>query len=120
MNWNNVLSEADLPDGARRVLTIADQQVLLINHQGHIHAVGNRCPHMGAKMEKGDVTEDGAIVCPRHRSVFDLEDGTVREWVPWPPVVGRALGAVSQENALPVYPTKVEDGSIWVAEEPHE
>jgi nitrite reductase/ring-hydroxylating ferredoxin subunit len=37
--------------------------------------------------------------------------------VPWPPVVGRALSAISQENALPVFPTKVEDGSIWVAVE---
>ncbi len=119
MNWTNVASEADLPQGARRVVTVAGKEILLINHQGHIHAVDNRCPHLQAKMENGELTEDGAIVCPRHHSVFALDTGEVQEWVPWPPVVGRALGAISQENALPVYPTKVEDGSIWVSfEEP--
>ncbi|MGD8996619.1 MAG: nitrite reductase (NAD(P)H) small subunit, partial [Anaerolineae bacterium] len=56
----------------------------------------------------------GLIVCPRHHSVFDLETGAVQEWAPWPPVVGRALGAIYQENTLPVYPTKVENGRIWV------
>lgn len=77
--------------------------------------MGSRCPHMGANMQNGEVTAEGAIVCPRHHSVFDLTTGAVEDWVPWPPVVGRALGAVSQERALPVYPTKVEEGSIWVA-----
>ena len=120
MNWKNVLPEADLPNGARRVVTIAEREVLLINRAGEIHAIGNRCPHMNARMEKGEVTGDGSIVCPRHHSVFDLETGAVEEWVPWPPVVGRALGALSQENALPTYPTKVEDGSIWVGIEASE
>lgn len=72
---------------------------------------------MRAKMEKGEVTDEGGIVCPRHHSVFDLETGAVEEWVTWPPIVGRALGAISQENALPVFPTKVEDGNIWVGVE---
>jgi nitrite reductase/ring-hydroxylating ferredoxin subunit len=88
--------------------------VLLINREGEIHAVGNRCPHMQAKLINGEVTEEGVIVCPRHHSVFDLETGAVQEWVPWPPVVGRALAAISQENALAVFPTKIENGSIWV------
>jgi len=44
----------------------------------------------------------------------------VQEWVPWPPVVGRALGAISQESALPVYSTKAEGGSIWVGMEDRE
>lgn len=115
MNWNDVLSKTDLPDGSRRVVTVAGREVLLINHGDEIRAVGNRCTHMQARMEKGDVTEDGVIVCPRHHSAFDLGTGAVQAWVPWPPVVGRALGAISQENALPTYRTKVENGRIWVA-----
>ena len=53
-------------------------------------------------------------------SVFDLETGAVQEWVPWPPVAGRALAAIARENGLPVYPTKVENGSIWVGIEDYE
>jgi nitrite reductase/ring-hydroxylating ferredoxin subunit len=108
------LSKDDLPSGIRRVISVAGREVLLINRGGEVHAVGSRCPHMQAQLANGEVTENGVIVCPRHHSVFDLETGTVQEWVPWPPVVGRVLGALAQENALPVYPTKVEDGSIWV------
>ena len=114
MQWMAALPEGDLPEGARRVVTVGGREMLLINYRGKIYAVGSRCPHLQAKMEKGELTEDGAIVCPRHHSVFELEDGTVREWVPWPPVVGRALGAISQENRLPAYPTKVEDGMVFV------
>lgn len=120
MNWTQVLPEADLPDGARSVVDVGGREVLLINRAGEIHAVGNRCPHMNAKMEKGELTEDRSIVCPRHHSVFHLETGAVEAWVPWPPVVGRALGALSQENALPTYSTKVEAGSIWVGIEASE
>jgi nitrite reductase/ring-hydroxylating ferredoxin subunit len=96
------------------VSIVAGQEVLLINREGEIHAVGNRCPHMQARLENGEVTKDGFIVCPRHHSIFDLGTGAVRDWVPWPPVVGRALAAISQENTLPVYPTKIENGNIWV------
>lgn len=117
MNWTNVLPEADLPDGARRVVTVAGKEVLLINRAGKIHAISNRCTHMNARMEKGEVTGDGSIACPRHHSVFRLETGAVEDWVPWPPVVGRALGALSEENALPTYSTKVEADSIWVGSE---
>jgi len=114
MNWIRVLSREDLPPGTRRVSEVKDREILLINHRGEIYAVGNRCPHMQARLENGELTASGEIVCPRHHSVFDLETGSVEDWVPWPPVVGRALGAISQQNSLPVYPTKIEDGGIWV------
>lgn len=120
MNWIRVLTREDLPPGTRRVSHVADREILLINHQGEIYAVGNRCPHMQASLESGQVTATGEIVCPRHHSVFDLESGNVEDWVPWPPLVGRALGAISQQRSLPAYPTKVEGGGIWVGIEESE
>jgi nitrite reductase/ring-hydroxylating ferredoxin subunit len=120
MSWIRVLAKDDLPPGTRRAMTIYGEHILLINQDGKIHAVGNRCPHLRAEMRNGEVTEDGRIVCPRHHSVFDLETGVVKEWVPWPPVVGLALSAISRENALPVYPTKVEREGIWVDTEESE
>ncbi len=114
MTWIKVLSQAELPEGARQLVDAGGQDVLLLHHGGHIYAVANRCPHLGASLARGEVTEDGAIVCPRHRSAFDLGTGAVKDWSPWPPAVGRVLGAVRQEQSLPVYPTKVEGGEIWV------
>jgi nitrite reductase/ring-hydroxylating ferredoxin subunit len=75
---------------------------------------------MRAKLINGELTEDGFIVCPRHQSAFDLETGAVQAWVPWPPIVGRALAAFAEEDSLPVYPTKVENGRIWVSFEASE
>jgi nitrite reductase/ring-hydroxylating ferredoxin subunit len=72
---------------------------------------------MGASLEKAKVTEENTLVCPRHRSVFDLRTGKVKEWVPWPPAIGRVLGSVSREMPLPVYPTRIDQGSIWVGTE---
>ena len=114
MNWHSALPENDLPRGTKTVATVGGTEVLLVNHEGNIYAVSSRCPHLQARLIRGEITEDGAIVCPRHHSAFDMKTGAVREWVPWPPVVGRALGALSPEHVLPVYPTKVENGSIWI------
>ncbi|MGD2104553.1 MAG: Rieske (2Fe-2S) protein [Anaerolineae bacterium] len=114
MGWVKGLPLDNLLPGERRVLNVAGREVLLINHEGEIYATGSRCPHMHAKLKDGEVTEDDTIVCPRHHSVFDLETGAVEDWVPWPPVVGRALGAVSEKTGLPVYATKVEDGTVWI------
>lgn len=98
-----------------------ERAILLLHHGGQIYAVDNTCPHMGAALEGGGVTEDGAIVCPRHHSAFDLQTGDVRDWAPWPPGVGRVLGAISREKALPVFPIRIEEGSIWIGlEEPQQ
>jgi nitrite reductase/ring-hydroxylating ferredoxin subunit len=119
MNWIEVLAQDELPEGARQVVKTAARDILLINHRGQIHAVDNRCPHMGASLARGEVTDEGTIICPRHHSSFDMHTGDVKDWAPWPPGVGRVLGTISRERALRVFPTKVEEGSIWVGlEEP--
>jgi nitrite reductase/ring-hydroxylating ferredoxin subunit len=114
MNWVKVLPQEELADGQRRVVEVGGRPVLLLNHQGQLYAVENECPHMGASLENGEVTSDATLICPRHHSAFDLKTGAVKEWSPWPPGVGRVLGSISREKALPVYPTRLDQGSIWV------
>jgi len=114
MDWIKVLAQDELPAGTRQVVQVVERDVLLVNLKGQVYAVDNRCPHMGAPLVRGEVTEDGTLVCRRHHSAFDLRTGDVKDWAPWPPAVGRVLGAISREKPLPVFQTKVEDGSIWV------
>jgi nitrite reductase/ring-hydroxylating ferredoxin subunit len=114
MAWKKVLNVSALPEGEREVVSIEDQKILLIHHSdGEIYAVQNKCPHMGVGLKKGEIS-DHALTCPLHRSVFDLETGEVKAWVTWPPGVNRVLSAVSKEKNLTVYPTKVEEGAIWI------
>ncbi len=114
MSWTKVLSVDTLVSGSRQVVKVGNRNILLLNHEGQLYAMDNACPHLKLPMKNGKVTEDGAIVCPWHRSGFDLRTGEVKEWSSWPPGVGKALGIISREKALPVFPIRVEEGSIWV------
>ena len=114
MNWVKTIPAANLTPGDREVVQVAGQAVLLVNFNGDLHAVDNACPHLRLPLNRGKITDDCAIVCPWHRSAFDLQSGDVKTWSPWPPGVGKLLGTVSREKALPVYQTKVEDGTIFV------
>jgi nitrite reductase/ring-hydroxylating ferredoxin subunit len=116
MDWIRTMREDELPDGERQVVKIGERSILLIHHEGQIYAMASACPHMRLPLKGGKI-ESGTIVCPWHHSAFDLRTGDVKDWSPWPPAVGRMLGALSREKALPVFPVKVEEGSIWIGVE---
>ncbi len=114
MAWLKVLPVDTLSEGEKKVVKVGSRSVLLVNHSGQFYAVDSICPHLKLSLKKGKVTPEGEIVCPWHRSAFNLCTGNVASWTPWPPGVGKILGMVSSEKALPVFPTRVEEGSIWV------
>ena len=114
MSWTNVLAASELPEGTRKVVKVAGQKVLLIHHDGKIHAVANACPHLKLPLKKGKINESGELVCPFHRSAFNLCTGKASTWSPFPPVIGGMMGMISGENDLPVFSAKTEDGRIWV------
>ncbi|MGK7909336.1 MAG: Rieske (2Fe-2S) protein [Synechococcus sp.] len=114
MRWVKVLEQGALSEGMRHVVKVGKLSVLLLQEKGEILAMDSICPHMRGPMQKGELTADGGIVCPWHRSVFDIRTGDVKQWCPWPPGVGKALGAISREKALPVFPVRLEDGSILI------
>jgi len=113
MKWINVLSETELPEGERKVVKAEDRSILLIHEAGELYAIASACPHMRLPLKGGKI-EGHTITCPWHHSAFDLQTGDVKDWSPWPPAVGKMLGALRREHALPVFAIKVEDGAIWV------
>jgi nitrite reductase/ring-hydroxylating ferredoxin subunit/uncharacterized membrane protein len=77
--------EPVLPEGAlvedrpRRVELWDDDHrravgVVLVRHQGRVHALGSKCAHMGGPLEDGWVLA-GGLTCPWHGSRFDLGTG---------------------------------------------
>jgi nitrite reductase/ring-hydroxylating ferredoxin subunit len=112
--WIKVLEESALGPEGRQVVEVEGQKVFLLNHDGHIYAMLNSCPHMGGNLSKGTVTDQGKIVCPWHHSVFDLKTGEVEAWTPSPPVVGPILGMLKAKHAMTTFPTKVDEGAIWI------
>ncbi|TVP56645.1 MAG: Rieske (2Fe-2S) protein [Nodularia sp. (in: Bacteria)] len=114
MSWTKVLAADALAPESRQVVKVGTRKILLVNHDNQLYAVDNTCPHLKMPMKNGKITESGAIVCPIHRSAFDLRTGEVQDWCPWPPIVGKVLAKVSQEKKLPVFPVRVQEGSIWI------
>ena len=60
--WVRALPEEELPSGTRKVVQIGTESVLLVRHEGSVFAMDRHCPHMHGPLEKGTITEDGAIL----------------------------------------------------------
>ena len=63
--------------GADPLLVDVDGTAVVLVRKGEeIHALANRCSHLGGPLNEGEV-RDHTITCPWHLSTFDLEDGSV-------------------------------------------
>jgi nitrite reductase/ring-hydroxylating ferredoxin subunit/uncharacterized membrane protein len=95
-----VLEESELPDSGMRRVSVYGTEVLLSRaDDGRICAISNVCSHFGGPLADGD-REGSTIVCPWHKSRFDLCSGEV---IDGPAVFPQAL-----------YETRVRDGNIEI------
>jgi 3-phenylpropionate/trans-cinnamate dioxygenase ferredoxin subunit len=76
----------ELPPGAKRVVEWEDLEIGIVNCNGDIVAIEDRCSHDNGDLMEGDVdTETCTVECPRHGSLFDLRTGkplTLPAYVP--------------------------------------
>jgi nitrite reductase/ring-hydroxylating ferredoxin subunit/uncharacterized membrane protein len=75
VKWNDVLDDGDLPEGKLVGASVGEVGILLVRQGKTIHAMDDRCAHLGCQLHKGKL-ENGTVVCPCHGSAFAL-DGTV-------------------------------------------
>ena len=69
---------SEVPNFGKKVVTVANREILLVNVKGTIYACENECPHQGAQMT-ASIVKDGTISCPRHGYRFSLVDGSCAE-----------------------------------------
>lgn len=93
-----VASLASLEASSKAVVRANGHAIALFLHDGVVHAVDNRCPHMGFPLDRGSV-KDGILTCHWHHARFDLCSGGTFD--PWADDVRR-------------YPVEVRDGQIFV------
>lgn len=87
-----------LPEGEMRPAVYEDERVLLLRHEGRIHALEGACAHYGAPLDEG--VFDGACVrCPWHHARFDIETG---------------YHAAPGTHPLKRYRTEERDGRVFV------
>jgi nitrite reductase/ring-hydroxylating ferredoxin subunit len=66
--------QSALHDGYRRVFTLQDQELLLLQHDGKAVLLENICPHAGYPMHEGQIIGD-TLRCPMHGYLFALDSG---------------------------------------------
>ena len=84
------------------VVTGGGHAIAVFHHEGKVHAVDNRCPHMGFPLDRGSV-KDGILTCHWHHARFDLSSG------------GTFNPFADDVRSFPV---TVVDGEAWVNPEP--
>ena len=73
-------SLSELRAAGRLVVHVDRHTICLFAEDDEVHAVDNRCPHMGFPLHRGSVS-DGILTCHWHHARFDLcTGGTFDQW----------------------------------------
>ena len=93
----------EIQPGASLLVTVDGKEIALFNVEGHLYAVGNRCPDRSGPLVRGKIekvqagSERVAVRCPIHGWLFDL-------------ATGRSLTRASA--SVPAFPVTCEQGEI--------
>lgn len=74
-----VCREEELPEEGMKSFDIEGGRVLLVRHQGKVSALGTKCSHYGAPLEKGTLC-NGRVRCPWHGACFNVETGDIEDF----------------------------------------
>ena len=113
--WTTVCKSSDLKPASLKPVFGAGQDILIATDKGgKVFAAANVCPHIGTPLDQGTV-EGSAIVCPLHRSAFDLRTGKlVGPWCPAPPLIGPLTGKLKSPRELQTFQARQQGGKVQV------
>jgi 3-phenylpropionate/trans-cinnamate dioxygenase ferredoxin subunit len=98
-NFVAVCTLDDLADGQPHKAVVDDVTIAVVLTEGEVFAINDICSHGQVSLSEGEV--DGcSLECWLHGSQFDLR-------------TGKPL-SLPATDAVPVYPVKVEDGTVFV------
>ncbi|HEY3743612.1 MAG TPA: Rieske (2Fe-2S) protein [Bryobacteraceae bacterium] len=98
-----ILDMASLRPGSLRQLTAGGRSIALCRTMDNeLHALAGDCPHSGAPLGHGAL-HGHTIVCPWHAWEFDCRTGACD----------------FNDARLEIFPTRIQDASIWIELEDH-
>jgi nitrite reductase (NADH) small subunit len=98
--WVRVTRCENVPLREGRAITLGKREIAVFNLGDRFLATDNQCPHQGGPLCDGIVTGT-SVVCPLHAWKVRLDSGAVER---------PASGGV----CVSTYPTRVEDGIVWL------
>ncbi len=112
-DFTEVARTGDLAVGRMKKVVVNGRELLLARTAAGFFCAEDRCPHLGGDLSLG--TLSGAIViCPDHRSEFDLATGAVIRWTDLSGTVARLDRQAHPPRPLKVYEVKVEGDRVLV------
>ena len=88
-----------VPMASMKQFYLSDLEILVVNFGGNFFCLDGRCTHAGAPLGEGTLTGE-VLTCPWHGSQFKVTDGSVLRG--------------PTEKPLKVYPSTVNDGSVFI------
>ena len=105
---------ADLPPGT----VVGVGRYAVGNAGGRYFAVTRRCRHLGADLAAGSIDNNGCLVCPWHRSAYDVTTGRMVRGPQgiFAKVPGLDLGYLLLTRVLPLGRAAVteRDGELYI------
>lgn len=90
---------ADIPEGGAIRVVLGHSPIALVRTKGEVYAIRDVCSHADVPLSEGEV-EGTTIECWLHGSCFDLASG-------------KPTG-LPATRPVPVYPTKIDGGNVYV------
>jgi nitrite reductase/ring-hydroxylating ferredoxin subunit len=71
-----VAAVSEIPPGDMKMVEVGNEQILLVNVDGTIHACDDVCSHSYASLSEGDLA-GAEVQCPLHGAMFNVVTGEV-------------------------------------------
>ncbi len=107
-NWLRTLPCTEIKVGEKKKFLSLNSDLILVR-ENKIYAIKNNCPHLNLPLDLGQLTDDGTILCPYHKSKFSYKTGQVKSWLGSKP-------DPKNKKCVPleIFNTREIDGYIWV------
>ena len=99
MAWKRVCPASGVPDDALAKFVVDGVSLVVAKVGGDFFAYPPLCPHMAEPLEVSGACSEGILTCTKHLWQWDMRTGAEQ-------------GAA--ERPLLLYPTKCEDGDLFV------
>ena len=102
-DWRVVAALKDIPSDEPLIVAVGDQMLALYRLGDQAFTTDGFCTHEAQCLDGAYVegsTDGGTVECPYHSAVYDI-------------ITGAVLDGPAQ-SPLPVFPTKTEDGAVYV------
>ncbi|MCF6137460.1 Rieske (2Fe-2S) protein [Pseudalkalibacillus berkeleyi] len=103
LNHIHVGTLESLENEGAKIVKGDSHAIAVFAHDGEVHAVDNRCPHMGFPLHQGSLC-DGILTCHWHHARFDVKSGGTLD--PW-------------ADDVPTYPVHIDKDEVFVSPIPH-